>query len=623
MRTTPFNLINADLYESTTITGEKKLLLCPAGIPRDALFRDVDNGASIYEHMATNVNAKDLKRKISIIRAKNTENGLKAVEYLSALHAYLDGYEEEYSLEDYQNIHEILKDDEFTDSETVYPVITVSKVTSDLNPLHSSALAPFSSVTLQGQLQHERRDVPPYYRNQAEGPIVVIYNEMTMPFTDLSQIFEVFSDNRRVYIIWEETCFSSGNPFECEWEETDASDNDPVILELALKYNASVYFVEDHDRDRCNAYLEKVFIDLAAAKGMRIADDFKTRKITENLAVPDGFTVRFLSLLLDRIHETTDIVGDSTLRLLGRAVRKSAASVEESMPNLDSMIGMTEVKEQVYRIINTFRFKKERSKHGIFTPTPNTILMLGPAGTGKTETAKALANMAYEAGVISRKEIISCTGTGLCGEFLGQTRAKVEEICRSARGGVLFIDEAYSLSDNADGRGPDLYSGQAIAQLLVEMDHASIHGDTIIILAGYEDKMMTFLNANPGLRSRCSNRVIRFKAYSADEAADIYFGICRRENLSTTLAERSSKVKKKLVSYFSTIEKQFGYGNGRTARNLVLATISAIADRVAENNNGEAADYNLILPKDVLAAVEESLKMMGAPDTDRKINILA
>jgi len=276
----------------------------------------------------------------------------------------------------------------------------------------------------------------------------------------------------------------------------------------------------------------------------------------------------------------------------------SAPSSQQELSRLDglvsrlnSLIGLSKVKEDAARLINLVKVRRIRQQKGMrVTPMSLHLVFTGNPGTGKTTVARLLGEIYHEIGILSKGHLTETDRSGLVAGYLGQTAIKVSEVVQGALGGILFIDEAYSLAQEAQR---DQFGREAIDTLIKRMeDHRD---DLIVIVAGYTEPMKAFLESNPGLRSRF-NKFLHFDDYSPQELFQIFTKYCEDEGYA--FANTSAGKIKALIN-LARERRAANFGNARTIRNLFEQTISNHANRVASITNPSQSDLTTILPQDV------------------------
>ncbi len=287
----------------------------------------------------------------------------------------------------------------------------------------------------------------------------------------------------------------------------------------------------------------------------------------------------------------------------------SETRLNELLAELNKLIGLGRVKQEIYQLIQFVRVQQLRKTKGFKTePISMHSVFYGNPGTGKTTVARIYGQMLNALGLLSKGHLVETDRTGLIAGYVGQTELKTDEKIKEALGGILFIDEAYSLF-KGDGSGWD-YGQEAISVLIKRME--DYRDDFVVIVAGYDQPMEEFLRSNEGLKSRFSTYV-HFDDYSSDELVNIFKLFCSEGQYEPTQQAIN------LVQQYFDVKRENRdetFGNGRVARNLYQYAVRNQSVRISETLNAPSgADICAILPEDIEPLLEGPEKATNSKTT--------
>ena len=350
----------------------------------------------------------------------------------------------------------------------------------------------------------------------------------------------------------------------------------------------------------------------------RIFDEIGRRRLADELG--NG---RFVRNLLARAGQQRDVrvmagqaepTASELVTMLGGDIERAYAelttrfrgysttpTVESALAELDALVGLQPVKRQVHEIVAQLQVARLRDRQGLASQPPSrNFVFTGPPGTGKTTVARILGRIFAALGLLVRPEVIEAHRADLVGEHLGSTAIKTSKLIDSAMGGVLFIDEAYALYNEAY-TGGDAFGSEAVATLLkrAEDDRDRL----VVVLAGYPQDMDRLLRSNPGLASRFSTR-ITFPSYGAEELARIARVIATQAGDS--FAADAVPVLQSIFTEVCERGQIDELGNGRFVRSLYERACATRDLRISRQGDAvSAADLTTVLAPDVLTAYRQ------------------
>ncbi|MBR6403104.1 MAG: AAA family ATPase [Eubacterium sp.] len=388
--------------------------------------------------------------------------------------------------------------------------------------------------------------------------------------------------------------YSSGKVEMFSESEEQAEDSDVHIGGIHLKAQPKNTF--DDSESGTDSSEQKT--EVLSASGQSTVDnsvqdysDRDARQQTLDLARGDMSLAS--NAVISKTSASTSVGTGSSHPLLGNS-RPAVGDVidmdtiNEILNDVDSMIGLGNVKKEIHDMVNMILINEMRRRKGLKSPVMSRHLVFtGNPGTGKTTIARAIGQIYKTLGILERGHMIETDRSGMVAGYMGQTAEKVNEVVNRAMGGILFIDEAYSLVSDNEGD----YGQEAINTLLKLMEDN--RDNLVVIVAGYTNEMENFINSNPGLRSRF-NRYIHFKDYSDDELLQIFKGYVNQQDYN--LEEGSDDIILKAISKLRANEID-NFGNARSVRNYFENVITNQANRLMSDSGVSSEMDELMLIK--------------------------
>lgn len=315
--------------------------------------------------------------------------------------------------------------------------------------------------------------------------------------------------------------------------------------------------------------------------------------------VKPNYLQRFTDLLKSESLDFSDVkvqpvdIGEELLH-------QQASSYESALEELNSMVGLTDIKQSLTTIANNMHLTMERQRLGLHSSgkCSHHAIFMGSPGTGKTTVARLLGKIYHSLGLLSKGDVITVDRTRIIGRYIGETEENMKQILLEARGNVLFVDEAYTLYSNDSGND---FGRRAVECLLSVL--AQKNPDMLIIFAGYQDEMDRLMSMNPGLVGRFPYKFL-FKDYSADELMQIARTLLERDEylLSSDAEQTLQQAIRQTVA-----QKNKNFGNARWIEQFVSnGIIPALANRLAATAHPVTREvYQRIEASDIQRAFEQ------------------
>ena len=362
---------------------------------------------------------------------------------------------------------------------------------------------------------------------------------------------------------------------------TEASRTFIRMLTNILLYLAAV--------DDDVTYEEAAFITECTDKLTAICDTTGVRKSKEGLNPLDFVTSSEPSFVEKHKLQTQTAGGEKTAEGQ-QETQVEKPDFDELMSQLEELVGLEDVKKDIKNLVNLMKVRKLREANELPVPPMSLhMVFMGNPGTGKTTVARIVSGLYAAIGVLQKGQLVEVDRSGLVAGYVGQTALKTQEVIKKAIGGVLFIDEAYSLSSG----GENDFGREAIETILKAMeDHRK---ELIVIVAGYTGPMEKFLSSNPGLESRF-NKYFFFPDYNGEQLMAIFRNQCKKNGY--VLSEEAEKA---AVALFTDLyeNRSDNFGNGRDVRNCFEDMVVRQSNRVAQLDNPTKEDLMAVLPEDL------------------------
>ena len=444
------------------------------------------------------------------------------------------------------------------DNDDDYSEIVESLISSlyNNNRLYSKR---YSELSISGYVPKERLDMYHLYSIQ-KGCTVVLkldtdrYSDVSFSSNTLCEYIEKIS--RIINKFSRDVLTILVLPTICE-KETEAIYNNTNTLFIEI-------YPENVNGERAKQYLSRKARRAEIKPTEALFDGIDSEKAYNSSELSEHFEKWYSDYIRNEIYPQYS-------QIKTKAPEDNNKRFGKALKELNAMIGLSDAKKIIHNALDYYKVQKMYQQFGKRTESPSMhMVFTGNPGTAKTTVARLFAQILKDNDVIKNGRLIEVGRADLVGKYVGHTAPLVRNAFESAQGGVLFIDEAYSLLEDKEG----MFGDEAINTIVQEMENK--RNETIVIFAGYPKEMEAFLDRNPGLRSRIAFHV-RFEDYSAQELVDITRLMAKRKE---NVLSYESEIK--LYSIFDAASGTYNFGNGRYARTILEKAEMNRASRLAK-----------------------------------------
>ena len=355
-----------------------------------------------------------------------------------------------------------------------------------------------------------------------------------------------------------------------------------IFMNLAKTKN---FAVDQETQDAIHRQFEQLYL----RRDKNFGNAREARKVFDEAV--ERQSQRLVKLMNDPSFQESDMYSLTT-EDLPMAQSETARPLDEVLNELDEFVGMRSVKNSIRRLAVQSMFMKQRAAMGAgkVQQMAMNFVLTGNPGTGKTSIARKMGEILQSMDILPTSRVLEVSRATLVGKYMGETPKIVNSMCDKAMGGILFIDEAYTISE-----GGDQYGKEALDTLMKRMEDD--RGKFVVIAAGYKDKMEEFMMMNPGLASRFTHK-LHIDDYNEDELLAIYKHMAQKEQYTLS---QTAEYKALDTIYKMVLVKDESWGNAREMRNLLDATIQKLSLRVSQMPSDQVTKetYQLILPEDI------------------------